>query len=352
MNDPDTRPLRPVLRPLPGVALPYHPRSFTLAGLVLLAGLGLAVATLLTGEFTIAPAEIWQTLLGASDDGVSILVVVGLRLPRIVACILVGAALGLSGAIFQGLARNPLASPDIIGFTAGAATGVLVLMLVEGGAFTMSLSLGAILGGFGTALLVYLLALRRGVHGQRLILVGIGVGAMLSAFNAYLITRAELEAAQAARIWMYGSLNGIGWAQVQPLALWCLVLVPLALLLSPRLKLLEMGDEIAASLGLPSNRAKVQLILVSIGLAAAAISAGGPIGFIALAAPQLAQRLARSPGIDLLASASMGAALLLAADLVAQRLMAPFQIPVGLVTGALGGAYLLYLLGREWRKTE
>lgn len=342
---------RPVFRPWRGLDLPYQPRPLMIVALATLASLVLAVITMLTGGFTISPLEVWNTLLGASD-GVSTLVVVGLRLPRIVACILVGAALGVSGGIFQGLSRNPLASPDIIGFTAGASTGVLILLLVEGASATMGLSAGAMLGGFGTALLVYLLALRRGIHGQRLILVGIGVGAMLSAFNAYLITRAELEAAQTARIWLHGSLNGIGWAQIGPLAIWSAVLMPLALLLSPRLKLLELGDDLAAGLGLPTNLAKLQLIVVSVGLAAAAIAAAGPIGFVALAAPQLAQRLGKSGGIDLPGSASIGAALMLAPDLIAQRLLAPFQIPVGLVTGALGGAYLLYLLGREWRKTD
>lgn len=343
---------RPVLRPWPGLALPYHPRSLVLLLICLVIGILLAVVTMLTGEFTISPVDVWQTMMGNNADGVSTLVVLGLRLPRIVACILVGVALGISGGIFQGLARNPLASPDIIGFTAGASSGVLVLMLVEGAGATMGLSMGAILGGFATAVLVYLLALRRGVHGQRLILVGIGVGAMLTALNSYLITRAELEAAQSARIWLHGSLNGVGWAQVGPLALWMLVLTPLAFLLAPRLQLLELGDDISSSLGLPSNRAKLQLIAVSVGLAAAAISAAGPIGFVALAAPQLAQRLARSGGISLVTSAGMGAVLLLAADLVAQRLLAPFQIPVGLITGALGGGYLLYILAREWRKTD
>ncbi|SEP64604.1 iron complex transport system permease protein [Devosia sp. YR412] len=351
MSERPSFPARPVFRPWRGVALPYQPRSLALLAIATAIGLVLAVITLLTGGFSISPLEVWTTLWGGSDQ-VSTLVVVGLRLPRIVACVLVGAALGVSGGVFQGLSRNPLASPDIIGFTSGAATGVLVLLLVEGAGATMGLSAGAMLGGFGTAFVVYLLALRRGVHGQRLILVGIGVGAMLSAFNAYLITRAELEAAQTARIWLHGSLNGIGWAQVGPLAMWCIVLLPLALLLAPRLKLLEMGDDLAKGLGLPSNRAKLQLIVVSVGLAAAAIAAAGPIGFVALAAPQLAQRLARTGGIDLLGAAAMGAVLMLAADLAAQRLLAPFQIPVGLVTGAMGGAYLIYLLAREWRKTD
>lgn len=339
-------------RPLPGVALPYHPRSLWLLAISVIVMLGLVIATLLSGEFTLSPAGVWQTLTGQQDDHLANLVVLELRLPRMLACILVGLALGLSGAIFQGMARNPLASPDVVGFTTGAATGVLVLLLVEGLAVTASLSIGAMIGGFGTALIVYVLALRRGVNGQRLILVGIAVGAMLAALNAYLITRAELESAQAARIWMHGSLNGVTWPQVLPLVLWSLILVPAALALSRRLGLLEFGDDIASGLGLPVNRSKTQLIIVSITLAAVAISVGGPIGFVALAAPQLARKLAGTGNITLIPSAAIGATLLLAADLLAQRLLAPFQIPVGLLTGALGGSYLLYLLSREWRRVD
>lgn len=343
---------RTTWRPLPGVALPYQPRSLWLLAISLIVITALVIATLLTGEFTLSPSGVWQTLTGQQDDSLANLVVLELRLPRILACLLVGLGLGLSGAIFQGMARNPLASPDVVGFTTGAATGVLVLLLVEGFAVTASLSVGAMVGGFGTALLVYLLAMRRGVHGQRLILVGIAIGAMLAALNSYLITRAELESAQAARIWMHGSLNGVSWPQVLPLLLWSLILVPAAMALSRRLGLLEFGDEIAAGLGLPVNRSKTQLIVVSITLAAAAISVGGPIGFVALAAPQLARKLAGTGGITLIPSAAVGATLLLAADLLAQRLLAPFQIPVGLLTGALGGAYLLFLLSREWRRVD
>ncbi|KKB78393.1 membrane protein [Devosia soli] len=330
--------------------MPYHRRSLWVVAIAFAVTIALIIATLLTGEFTLSPRGVLDALTGRQSDDLANLVVLELRLPRILACLLVGATLGLSGAIFQGMARNPLASPDVVGFTTGAATGVLVLLLVEGFAVTASLSIGAMIGGFGTALLVYLLALRRGIHGQRLILVGIAVGAMLAALNAYLITRAELESAQAARIWMHGSLNGVSWPQVLPLVFWTALLVPIALALSRRLGLLELGDELAASLGLSLHRAKAQLIVVSIMLAAVAISVGGPIGFIALAAPQLAQRLARTGGVSLLPSAALGASLLLGADLLAQRMLAPFQIPVGLLTGALGGAYLLYLLARDWQR--
>ncbi|WP_052951663.1 FecCD family ABC transporter permease [Devosia soli] len=345
MND-----IRRVWRPMDRISLPYHRRSLWVVAIAFAVTIALIIATLLTGEFTLSPRGVLDALTGRQSDDLANLVVLELRLPRILACLLVGATLGLSGAIFQGMARNPLASPDVVGFTTGAATGVLVLLLVEGFAVTASLSIGAMIGGFGTALLVYLLALRRGIHGQRLILVGIAVGAMLAALNAYLITRAELESAQAARIWMHGSLNGVSWPQVLPLVFWTALLVPIALALSRRLGLLELGDELAASLGLSLHRAKAQLIVVSIMLAAVAISVGGPIGFIALAAPQLAQRLARTGGVSLLPSAALGASLLLGADLLAQRMLAPFQIPVGLLTGALGGAYLLYLLARDWQR--
>ncbi|MFK3985750.1 FecCD family ABC transporter permease [Micromonospora sp. NPDC050397] len=343
---PDAFPSTPRVVRGPGrIAFRVRPRSaWTVVGL-LVACAAVWTVTMATGEYALGPAAVWHVLTGGGDH-TSRLVVLDLRLPRTFAALLVGAALGLSGAIFQSLSRNPLGSPDIIGFTTGSASGALVVILVLGQA-SATLVLGTLLGGFATAIAVYLLAYAQGIQGQRLILVGIGIGAMLASVNDYLLTRADLEQAQAAKTWLFGSLNAVSWPQVVPLAIAVTVLVPLTLTLAPRLRALELGDDAAAALGVRVDRSRLLLLLAAVSLTAAAIAAAGPIGFLALAAPQLARRLTRSAGMPLVPSLAMGALLLLTADLVAQRALAPFQIPVGLVTGALGGGYLMWLLTRD-----
>lgn len=244
------------------------------------------------------------------------------------------------------MARNPLACPDLVGFTTGSATGALVMLLVAGATSAATVAAAAVAGGALTAAL----ALRGGLTGHRLILVGLATAAMLASVNDYLLTRADLERAQAAKVWLFGSLNGVGWAQVEPLLLCGAALVVAAALLAPRLRALELGDEVAAALGSPVRRDKLALIALAVALTGLACSVAGPIGFIALAAPQLGRRLARAPGMSLAAAAATGALLVIVADFLAQRLLSPFQIPVGLVAGAFGGLYLASLLASERRR--
>ncbi|WP_262403664.1 FecCD family ABC transporter permease [Actinomadura sp. CNU-125] len=192
--------------------------------------------------------------------------------------LLVGLALGLSGAIFQSMSRNPLGSPDLIGFTTGSATGALLQILVFGGgavAVTASSAGGAVL----TALAVYLVAYRRGggVAGIRLVLIGVAAAAMLQALNSYLITRAELVEAYEAAFWLTGSLNGRDWDQAVPLAIALAVLVPAALLLSRSLGMGELGDDAAQALGVRVQRTRLLLVVAGVGLVAAATAAAGPV---------------------------------------------------------------------------
>ena len=315
-------------------------------GAILLAALVVAAAALFTGSFALRPGAVWDALRGTSDDRVGMMVIRELRLPRIVAAAAMGAALGMAGAIFQGVCRNPLASPDVIGFTHGAAAGavgsILLLGPLRGG-----VAAGALVGGFATSALVAALGLRRGMAGERLVLTGIAVGASLAALNEFMISRADLERAEAARTWLFGSLNGVSGPGVTIPALAIAGLLPLVALGGMRLRLLRMGDDVAAGLGVPVSRARVLLLGAAVALTALATAIGGPVNFLALAAPPIAQGLCRTPEPGLLHAAAVGALLLLAADLLAQRLLAPFQIPVGLVTGALGGIYLLMLLTRK-----
>ncbi|MEV7085774.1 iron chelate uptake ABC transporter family permease subunit [Streptomyces sp. NPDC093085] len=334
-----------------GFALRYTGRT-ALATAVLLVGCAVVwTVTVFTGTYRIDAAHVADVLFAGGGSATDRFIVVGQRLPRVCAALLVGAALGLSGALFQSLSRNPLGSPDVIGFTTGSTSGALVVILAGGGSAGIGIGVGAgsVLGGLGTAVAVYVFTAARGVSGNRLVLAGIAVGAMLASVNDYLLTRADLESAESAKAWTFGSLNAVSWPQVVPLALALPVLAVAALALGRPLRLMEMGDDTAGALGVSVPRVRVVGLLLGVALAGAAIAVAGPIGFLALAAPQLARRITRSPGAPVGAAMVTGALLLATADLLAQRLLAPFQIPVGLVTGALGGVYLLWLLSRERR---
>ncbi len=325
-------------------------RSLVLVGLLVVLTLGVGGHSLATGDFGIPANDVLRSLTGRGEPGTDF-VVLTLRLPRVLTALLVGAALGVSGAIFQSLTRNPLGSPDFIGLTVGASTGALVVILLGHGSGAQ-VALGALAGCVLTATAIYGLAHRRGGGaGFRLILVGIGVGALLDAVNSFLITRARLDDAVGAQRWLVGSLNGRGWSDVRPVALALLVLLPVALLLSRRLSLLSLGDETATALGVPVERTRFVLFAVSVGLAGVATAAAGPIVFVSLAAPQLARRLTGPAGSGLPGAAAMGAFLLIVSDWAAARLIPSTPLPVGIATGAVGGLYLCWLLFHEWRRT-
>ena len=331
-----------------GLSLRVHLRSLVVCGVLLAATIAVAVVSIGTGDFPLSASEVVSTLIGRGDPA-SEFIVETLRLPRVLTAVLVGGAFGIAGAIFQSISRNPLGSPDIIGFTVGSVTGAVVVILLIGGS-TSQIALGAVAGGLVTALVVYLLALRGGVQGYRLVLVGIGVSAVLQAINAYLVARATREDAYEAAHWMIGSVNGRGWEHVWPVAAALAVLVPASLALARPLSLLEMGDDAARALGVSAERSRLALIFVAVGLTAVATASCGPIAFVALAAPQIARRLTRSAAPGLASAALMGALLLVASDLLAQRLLS-IDLPVGVMTGALGGLYLCWLLSSRWRRT-
>ncbi len=328
-----------------GVSVRYAPRA-ALSGLGLIL-LTLAVGTVLvcTGDFPMTPGEVLDTLLGQGTV-VQEFAVLELRLPRVLVAIFVGAALALGGAVFQSISRNPLGSPDVIGFGQGATVGALtVIVLFQGSA--VATALGAVVGGVLTGAVIYLLAWKRGVHGYRLVLVGIGAAAMLTSVIHYLITKANLVDATRATVWMTGSLDGRDWTQFWPLLAVCCVLVPLVLGHGRALRMLEMGDDAAYALGVKVERTRIVLMASAVLLVAVATSAAGPIVFVSLSAPQLARRLTRAPGPNLAVSAVMGSALLLSADWIAGNAFGDRQLPVGVITGILGGCYLLWLLVSE-----
>jgi iron complex transport system permease protein len=315
-----------------------------------LAAAGVGAVTMTTGDYPVPLLDVLKAIVGEGPPGTDFIVMT-LRMPRLVTGILVGAALGVSGAIMQRISGNSLGSPDVIGFTNGSAAGaVVVILLFDGGMYQVAA--GAVAGGLGTLALVYGIAFRRTLSGIRLILIGIGLAAMFLALNNYLIARASLDDAVAAQVWLIGSLNGRRWEHVRPLALALLVLLPLVLHYGRKLAMLEMGDDTARALGVPVGRTRAVLILASVALSAVATAAAGPIAFVALAAPQVARRLTRSAGPGLMAAGLMGALLLTASDLATQRIFAATPLPVGLATSAVGGVYLAWLLTYEVRRAR
>ncbi|GGV03604.1 ABC transporter permease [Kitasatospora herbaricolor] len=334
------------LRSAGGRSVLLRPRAVAVGAACALLALVVGVLALGSGDYPIAPADVLRTLTGGGSPAEDF-IVNQLRLPRVVTALLVGAALALAGALFQSLVRNPLGSPDILGFTQGAATGAL-LVVVAGGS-SLALAGGAVAGGLLTGVLIYALAWRGGVHGHRLVLVGIGTAAILTGVNGYLLTRAQLMDAARAVLWLTGSLDGRGWQDAWPLLAATVVLVPVVLGCGRALRMIEMGDEAAGGLGIRVEPVRLTLLASAVLLASLAAAAAGPVSFVALIAPQLTRRLTRAPGPNLLPSMCTGAALLVTADWAAQRLFAGHQLPVGVVTGVLGGGYLVRLLATERR---
>ncbi|MGW2694549.1 FecCD family ABC transporter permease [Streptomyces sp. NPDC001296] len=335
------------LRTPGGLSARLDLRAFSVVVLLLAAALTASVLLIGTGDFSIPAGDVLRTLFGGGNPGQEF-IVTELRLPRVLIGLLVGASLGLGGALFQSISRNPLGSPDVLGLGQGSTAGALVVIVLFSGSATQ-VALGALVGGLATGFAIYLLAWKQGVHGYRLVLVGIGVSAVVTAVNGYLLTKADLVDAARAVVWMTGSLNGRDWDQVWPLLALCAVLVPLVLGQSRGLRMTEMGDDVAYALGVRVQRVRVLLMVSAVLLTAGATAAAGPVGFVALTAPQLARRLTRSPGPNLVASMVMGATLLIVADWTAQRAFGADQLPVGVVTGVLGGLYLLWLLVTERR---
>ncbi|WP_205704137.1 FecCD family ABC transporter permease [Kerstersia gyiorum] len=324
-----------------------QPRLAVVTCLLLLLILACAAFAMSSGRVALSLGQVADILLGRGDGGMGERIVLNIRLPRVLTAIFAGAALGISGAVFQSVSRNALGSPDVIGFTTGAATGALMQIIVfDQGSLAVALS--AVLGGLFTAAAVYLLALRGGaVGGYRLVLVGIGVGAILNALNGLMLVKGKLDNAVMANLWLAGSLDARTWQHVLPVMIGTLVLIPLILLSARTLHLTEMGDDLASQLGIRVERTRVLMITYAVILAALATGAAGPIAFVALAAPQLALRLTRARHLPVISAAAMGALLLVVADLLIQHIPLAMAIPIGRMTGIVGGVYLLWLLTRS-----
>jgi iron complex transport system permease protein len=313
----------------------------TLAALVLSAALG---------EFSLPPLDVLASLAGAGDPAVDF-IVLDLRLPRAVTALLAGAALGLAGAVFQQVTRNALVAPDIVGVAGGASLAAVAVIVLGSASGATSVPIAALAGALTSGALLYALAWRDGVQGHRVVLVGIGLAALMQAGVAYVLTEGRIFEVAQAYIWLVGSVNGRTWEHVWPLAAALALLLPVLMALGRRADALELGDELARGLGLGVERSRLMLLATAIVLTGVAVSAAGPIGFVAFVAPHLARRLGRPVSLQALLplAAGCGAALVVVSDLAGRLLFAPTEIPVGLITSILAAPYFLFLLRRADR---
>ncbi|MFV0526418.1 MAG: FecCD family ABC transporter permease [Acidimicrobiales bacterium] len=304
----------------------------------LLAGSGAEI--LVGGSADIAVGEIPAALVGHAD-GLSHFVIFETRLPRALTALLSGALFGLAGVIYQRLISNVLATPDIIGVSAGASAGA-VAVLVGIGLRGLALQLGAIVGASAAALIIFALSWRRGSSTYRLVLVGIGIGACFSAVTSYLLTFADGSISSRAMRWLIGSLSGADWDGVVVLAAATVLGGAGALLLEPSLSTIQLGDDLAAALGTRVQVVRMAALLLGAVLAAIATSITGPVAFVALVSGPIAGRLLPRSGP--LPAAAVGASVVVVADLVAQTGPGISPVPTGVITGLIGAPVLMVLL--------
>lgn len=305
------------------------------------------VVALATGAYPIEFATFAAVVRGR-ETGFPATVVLEWRLPRALAATVFGAALGIGGAVLQSITRNPLGSPDVIGFNAGAFTGALIAINWFGGSLGATTAL-ALTGGLSAAAIVYLLAYRRGVSGFRFVVVVVAVSAALTAVNTLLLLRMSTVLATVASIWGQGTLENLRWAQVAPMTAAIFSLVLVGAWFGAGRRQLELGDDVARATGVAVERLRLTLLIWSVLLTAIVTSVCGPIAFVALAAPHIARLATGSSGTPVLGAAAIGALLLSGSDLAASRLL-PVSVPVGVVTVILGGLYLVWLVLRQARR--
>lgn len=307
----------------------------------------IALAALSFGAAGVTPDRVIAVLLGGGDR-LDRLVVLDLRLPRILAALLVGVAFALAGAVFQSTLRNPLASPDILGISAGASLGAVwaILGLGAGGALVAGFAFG---GGIVVALVIWLAAWRRGLHGVRFVLVGVGMAYLCGSTVSWLLARSEVREAQTALHWTVGSVADVRGDALATLATGIAVCAVALAFATRALRPLALGDDHARALGVGADAARVVLLVTAVALVALATSVAGPVAFVALIAPAVARRLMADGGAAVAAAGVVGGALTLGADVVGQFAVPGFTAPLGIVTGVIGAPYLLWLLARTER---
>ncbi|MGY4769286.1 FecCD family ABC transporter permease [Kribbella sp. CWNU-51] len=337
-------------------------KSRTVVLSILFAALAVVIAliSLSVGTTKLPIADVVEVLLGGGRRGTR-LVVLELRLPRVATGLLVGIAFGVSGALLQTLSRNPLASPDIVGVNSGASAGAVAVIVlagsgggnISGAAAKVGIPSAAVLGGLIATLIVGALSVRRGVvDAGRVVLIGVGVAAAANSLVAWMLVIGDVNDAGRAAAWLAGSLNARAWSDAIPVLVAVVLLLPVAMMFNRDLSALVLGDDVASSLGVRVARIRLGLLVIATVLAAMATAGAGPIAFVALVAPQIAQRLTRMERPPLLTTAMLGALFVVLADLLARNglqwlRVGPYELPVGVVTAACGAPYLLHLIGRQ-----
>ncbi|SNS56855.1 iron complex transport system permease protein [Micrococcales bacterium KH10] len=302
--------------------------------------------SLIFGHTTYSLTDVLRVIAGQEVAGASF-TVGELRLPRATLAVLSGFAFGIAGVTFQSLLRNPLAAPDIIGISSGASAAAVVAIILLSWSPT-AVSLAALAGALVTALAIYLLSRRGSFAGARLILIGIGIAAMLDSFITYVLSRAAAWDVQTAMQWLTGSVNGANWGSIRPLAIAVAVIAPLIFMQARNFAALGLGDDAAAALGVRVERTRLTLVLGAVGLMAFGTAGSGPIAFVAFMAGPIAGRIVGAGRPPLLAAGLVGALLVLIGDFLGQYAFGT-RYPVGVVTGALGAPFLIYLLIRTYR---
>ena len=307
------------------------------------ATLGAVLVRVLLGDYVVALADLVPILRGETlpnAPGASFIVMEA-KLPRALVGAIAGMAFGASGAMFQTTLRNPLASPDIIGISLGAsAAAVIALTFLD--AQGIWLPAGALAGALAVSLLMYAVGRGTLVAGQRMVLVGIGIAALLSSVIQFVMTRTSIQDAQAALVWLTGSLARATWPVIGLLSAAVLVLAPLLALCARWMRLAELGDDLSTTLGAPAGRARLGLV-VAVALAAVATSATGPIAFVAFLAGPIARRLCGGRP-SLWAAALVAAVIVVVSDFAGDYLIPDVNLPVGVVTGALGAPLMIAVI--------
>jgi iron complex transport system permease protein len=306
--------------------------------------LGVLAARVLLGDFTVTIPDFLRILSGQMIPGASY-IVMEVKLPRALLGVMAGVAFGVGGAVFQATLRNPLASPDIVGVSLGASAAA-VFAIVTLDLTGLSVSVAAVLGAIGVALLVRWAAggTTRG-SSYRLVLIGVGTAAALQSVIQYLFTRADTYDAQLTLRWLTGSVSAADWPTVRLLALLLLVLSPMLVVVARSLPVIELGTDAAVGLGIRARRTDL-VLLIAVVLVAVAVAAAGPVAFVAFLAGPIARALNHGR-TTLVGSALVGAIVVVASDYAADYLLPGGNYPVGVVTGAIGAPFLLWLLTRS-----
>ncbi|MBW4460395.1 MAG: iron ABC transporter permease [Nodosilinea sp. WJT8-NPBG4] len=317
-------------------------------GMLILVALLALVFNVSQGEYAVPPLEVVKTILGFPASSDYAFVVNTLRLPRALVALLVGMGLATAGTILQGLTRNPLAAPEIIGINSGASLVAVAVIVLFPQVATGWLPLAAFLGGLGAASAIYLLAWNGGSSPIRLILIGIGLTSLTGAFTSLMITFGNIYDVSQALIWLTGSVYGRSWEHLWPLLPWLAVFLPLTLVLARDLDTLNLGDNLAQGLGSRVEWTRSLLLLCTVALAGAAVATAGTIGFVGLMAPHLGRQLVGPSHVGLIPVAALiGACIVELADIVGRLAFAPIELPCGVITAVIGAPYFLWLLYRD-----